>query len=530
MKKIFKVTSEQFNMLLEHNVGKNPINEAFADQTGAVSANVSGNQVYLNFKIDDNDGKYIVSNIFSKFRKNAKNGAYFLTAPVGAVEAFLKGTIITKIFDFLNQKGYSIPTPDQLKVQIEEKSKDVVTAEDKAEARAKYEDLMIKILTNLNDPEIKKLASEVSKFRINPDVTDEAFGHVRSAANALRVLSAKPDATFIATRSQWLTQFNREVKPGATKIILFKKIGSGFDQSKAEKALGVTKDVAYQSPQMKHKFDIAAQSDDSSSGFAPYAVYDISDTVLMPGSRDKDGNLSTFDPFTEKAGLVDNLRGVLNQAAIQFKGVNLNPEDKAKIGAKDTSNKNIEVFSKIFNYMRLQNDLKGVTDNLIKLDPKDDTSVLRAIKAYFSNVAFARAAKDNDLKTNIATAGILAMTEVAPVALAQLIKSNESQLTTLDKPELVSVFGQITKLERIISAKNVVDTTKGITNETEELTERSINSVEDLVGLFGHTMSDLKDGGEDREENNEAIMNEFYNVFNKINNTINEYSNTTRKF
>mgnify|MGYP000253190797 CR=1 FL=1 len=92
----------------------------------------------------------------------------------------------------------------------------------RAEAKEKYDDLVVKILQNLHDPEMRKLASEVSKFRINPDVNDKAFGHIRSAKNALRVLSAKPDATFIATRLQWLNDFNRQVRPDATKIILFK--------------------------------------------------------------------------------------------------------------------------------------------------------------------------------------------------------------------------------------------------------------------------------------------------------------------
>ena len=527
MGKKLKITLEQLDRILEYHIGKYPMNEAFAGQKDTVSANISNNQIYLNFNIDDNDGKYILGNVFSKLRKNSKNGAYFLTAPVGATDAFLGGPIITKIFNFLSQKGYNVPSVDQLKTQILEKSKDVVTPEDRAEAKAKYDDLVVRILQNLNDPEIRRLASEVSKFRINPDVNDKAFGHIRSAKNALRVLSAKPDATYIATRSQWLNEFNRQVKPDATKIVLFKKIGSGFDQSKAEKSLGVTKDVAYQSPHMKHKFDIEAQSDDSGSGFAPYVVYDISDTVLIPGADGGDGNLASFDPFTEKAGLVDNIRGVLNQAAVEFKGVNLSPEDKAKIGARDTSNKNVQVFARVLNYMRMQSDLKGVTDSLIQLDPHDDTSVLKVIKAYFQNVSFARAAKDNDLKTNIATAGILAMTEVAPTALAHLINANQNQFLSLDKSELVTVFSQITKLERIISDDNVIDKNMAVTNENDELNERSINSPEDLAALFGHTMSDLR-GGEETETN-ENIVNEFYTIFNKINNTINEYSNTTRK-
>jgi hypothetical protein len=276
---------------------------------------------------------------------------------------------------------------------------------------------------------------------------------------------------------------------------------------------------------MQHKFDITAKSEDNSSfSGMPKVYYDITDTVLIPGA-DADGNLSQMDKLVDQPGLMDNIRGILNQAAIDMKGVSLSPEDKAKIGAKDTSNKNVMVFAKVLNSMRVEPEFKGLTDNLIKLDPQNDMSVLKVIREYFMNVSFGRAASDRELKSNIATAGILSMTEVAPTALAQLLKSNETSLLSLTKAELVTVFDQIMKLDRIISAPNVVDTTKGVTNEADGLNERSIKSVEDLIGLFGHTLDDLKDGGNDVEDKTDAIMNEFYKVYNKINNTINEHSN-----
>jgi hypothetical protein len=536
MKKIFKITSEQLDKILEHHIGKNPINEAFANQGDAVSANVSNNQIYLNLKIDDKDGKEVVGTIFSKLRKNSKTGSYFLTAPLSAKDSFLGGAVLGKILNFLSQKGYKVPTVDELKAQTDDKatkaSIDPVTPEDKANAKEKYDDLIVKILTNLNNPDIQNLISNISRFRIMPDITDSAFGHIFSAKNALRALAQKPDATFLATRNQWETKYNREVKPGATKVILFVNIGGGdYDASKAEKSLGVTKDVAYQSAQMQHKFDITAKSEAGSSFTGmPKAYYDISDTVLIPGADNTDGDLSQMDKLANQPGLMDNIRGILNQAAIDMKGVSLSPEDKAKIGAKDTSNKNVTVFSKILNSMRLEPEFKGLTDQLIKLDPHDDMSVLKVIKEYFMNVSFGRASSDRELKTNIATTGILAMTQVAPTALAQLLKTNETTLLSLTKGEFSTVFDQVMALDRIITAPNVVDTSKGVTNESDELNERSINSPEDLINLFGHTMNDLKDGDSNKEDDkSDAIMNEFYNVYNKINNTINEHSNFRRK-
>jgi len=534
MKKILKITSEQLDKILEYHIGKNPMDEALANQGDAVSANVSNNQIYLNLKIDDKDGKDVIASIFSKLRKNSKTGSYFLTAPLSAKDSFLGGAVLGKILNFLSQRGYKVPTVDELKAQTEDRATkanlDPITPEDKANAKEKYDDLIVKILTNLNNPDTQKLISNISKFRIMPDITDSAFGHIFSAKNALRALAVKPDATFLATRTQWETKYGREVKPGATKIILYVNIGGGnFDASKAEKQLGVSKDVAYQSAQMQHKFDITAKSEDSSSFTGmPKVYYDISDTVLIPGA-DTDGSLSQMDKVVDQPGLMDNIRGILNQAAIEMKGVSLSPEDKAKIGAKDTTNKNVMVFAKVLNSMRVEPEFKGLTDQLIKLDPNNDMSVLKVIREYFMNVAFGRASSDRELKSNIATTGILSMLEVAPTALAQLLKTNETSLLSLTKAEFVTVFDQVMKLDRIISSPNVVDTTKGVTNEADDLNERSIKSPEDLINLFGHTLDDLKDGDKNTEDKTDAIMNEFYNVYNKINNTINEHSNFRRK-
>jgi hypothetical protein len=535
MKKILKITSEQLDKILEYHIGKNPMDEALANQGDAVSANVSNNQIYLNLKIDDKDGKDVIASIFSKLRKNSKTGSYFLTAPLSAKDSFLGGAILGKILNFLSQRGYKVPTVDELKAQTDDRATkanlDPITPEDKANAKEKYDDLIVKILTNLNNPDTQKLISNISKFRIMPDITDSAFGHIFSAKNALRALAVKPDATFLATRTQWETKYGREVKPGADKIILYVNIGGGnFDVGKAEKELGVKKDVAYQSAQMQHKFDIAAKSEDNSSFTGmPKVYYDISDTVLIPGVDNTDGSLSQMDKVVDQPGLMDNIRGILNQAAIEMKGVSLSPEDKAKIGAKDTTNKNVMVFAKVLNSMRVEPEFKGLTDQLIKLDPNNDMSVLKVIREYFMNVAFGRASSDRELKSNIATTGILSMLEVAPTALAQLLKTNETSLLALTKAEFVTVFDQVMKLDRIISAPNVVDTTKGVTNEADGLNERSIKSPEDLINLFGHTLNDLKDGDKNVEDKTDAIMNEFYKVYNKINNTINEHSNFRRK-
>jgi hypothetical protein len=244
----------------------------------------------------------------------------------------------------------------------------------------------------------------------------------------------------------------------------------------------------------------------------------------MPGA---DGKLSGFDKFVDEPGLADNIKGILNKSAIDMKGVSLSPEDKAKIGVRDTSNKNVEVFSKVFNYMRSDSSLKNVTDDLIKLDPHDDISVLKVVKEYYLNIAFDRASTDRELKTTIATAGILSMLNVAPIALGQILNTNYDKILTLEVEDIIAVWGQIKNLERIIVSRNVVDTSKAVTNETEQVDEATnpdMNSPEDLMNLFGYSLDDLKDGEENTQDNSD-IMNEFYNVYNKINNTINEYSN-----
>lgn len=524
--KILKVTEKQYKLIVEHQTKKELLQEVVNNATDTISINISRNKFgqdlfYLNFNLRKDDGNELTKKYPKSFYENRKKpNSYFMMAPIGAKDAFFNGVVIRNILQTLAVKGYSVPSQDDLKKQADIEVKlDVLTPDEKLQAKESYDNLVVKVLTNLNDQKMRELISKASNLRVTQDIKDAAFGHKYSGKNVLRALAIKPDATFVATRKNWLANYNRMVKPDATKIVLVIPASKGnYDQSKAEKDLGVTKQLAYQSAQMKHKFDIAAQSDESGSSYMNKIFYDISDTYLIPGLADNDGDLSKFDKVMNEPGLLDNLQGLLNQAAINMKGVNLSPEDKAKIGAKDTSDKNVMVFSRVFNYLkdlsigdRL---LTPVVDSLIKLDPKDDNSVYKVINSYFMNVAFDRAASDRQLKANIATAGTLAMDELAPTALVGLLNSNPDILK-LTKPDIVNVFDKIMELQnKVISARNVIDNPTIKTNESENITESTMNSPEDLLALFGYSMSDL----ENKENQNDELLNEYYHINNNINN------------
>lgn len=526
MKK-FKLTEEQMSAVLEYYGNNASLDEAITDSNEIVSFKIGGlqgkEQFYVNFNLDPKHGDDLTKKV-KGFRKNSKiNKSYFLSGPLYAKDAFFKGSVLPQVLKYLSDVGYDVPSLDELKTKADTELRlDIITPADKVSAKENYDNLIVKILSNLNDQKMRDLISKASNLRVTQDIMDEAFGHVFSGKNVLRALAAKPDATFLATRKNWLSKYNRLVKPDATKIILFVNFGGGkFDQDKAEKMLGVKKDDAYQSAQMRHKFDIVAQSTDSSSSFMAKLYYDISDTYLVPGLADNDADLAKFDKVTNEPGLLDNLQGILNQAAINMKGVNLSPEDKAKIGAKDTSNKNVMVFSRVFNYMKdiaiRDRLLKPVVDSLINLDPNDDNSVYRVIKNYFMTIGFDRASDDKELKSNIATAGVLSMNEIAPTALAALLSSNPNILK-LDKPDIVNVFDKIMELQnKVITTKNVIDNPT-MKNESDEIMESKLNSPEDLVALFGYKMSDL--GGENTGEEDSEILKEFYDIYNKINKTI----------
>jgi hypothetical protein len=522
MKRKIKLTLEQVETILNYKA--NTINEAVDNQNDVISFKVSGKSLFINFTLKPVDGDMLVKTYTKYFRKNTKKvNSYFMTAPVTGFDPFFSGNALPNIIKFLTERGYNIPSIDKLKIEAENEVRlDFATPEEKTQANEKYEDLIVKILSNLNDSKMQELISKISDFRVMADIVDNAFGHKFSGKNALRALAVKPDATFLATRSQW-SKYNRKVNLNATKVLLWIKTGGGsYDQEKAEKELGISKSDAYKSTQMKHKFDLTASSSDS-GGFIQKIYYDISDTTLEPGSDPND--LPSSDKIINEPGLIDNLKGVLNQMAIDMKGINLSPEERANLGAKDTSNKNVMVFSRVLNSMRMDETLKNITDNLIQLEPADDMSVYKVLKAYFMNVAFARASDDRELKSNIGTAGILAMDEIAPTALAILLKSNENILK-LEKSDIIEVFGEMMKLQRgVIMSKNVIDDTN-MTNEAENLIESGIKTPEDLIKLFGYSLSDLEDGNNDEdsineteiEEKNKEIKESFFEVYNKLNN------------
>jgi len=523
MKKI-KITEHQYKAILAHQIKKELIQEVANNPAETISINVSRNNIgkdvlYLNFNLRKEDGIELTKKYPKSFYANQKKAnVYFMIVPALIKDKFFdEGIVIRDIIQTLKNKGYSVPSIDELKKRAEIELKlDVLTPDEKAKAKESYDNLVVKVLTNLNDQKMRDLISKASNLRVTQDIKDAAFGHKYSGKNVLRALAIKPDATFVATRKNWMVNYNRLVKPDATKIVLIIPAArGGYDQSKAEKTLGLTKQAAYQSAQMKHKFDIEAQLDDSGSSFMHKIFYDISDTYLIPGLADNDSDLSKFDKVINEPGLLDNLQGILNQAAINTKGVNLSPEEKAKIGAKDTSDKNVMVFSRVFNYMKdlsiSDRLLKPVVDSLITLDPKDDNSVYKVINSYFMNVAFDRASSDRGLKSHIATAGTLAMDELAPIALASLLNSNPAILN-LTKADIVNVFDKIMELQnKVISAKNVIDSPTIKTNESENMMESTINTPEDLLALFGYSMSDLENNQDDK------LLNEYYRINNKIN-------------
>jgi hypothetical protein len=524
MSKEIRLLVEQMKSILNYKT--NIINESVNKQVNPTNLAVSKGFIYINFIIDPADGDPI-NRIYPRyFLKNQKkpNTYYMKTGISSGVNSFFNGNVFPKVIKTLSEKGYNIPSINELIVEAENEIRlEVATPEEKTQAKEKYEDLVVKILSNLNDSKMQELISKISDFRVMADIVDNAFGHKFSGNNALRALAVKPDATFLATRNQW-SKYNRKVNPNATKVLLWIKTGGGsYDQEKAEKELGISKSDAYKSTQMKHKFDLTASSNDS-GGFMQKIYYDISDTTLEPNS---DPSLPSSDKIIDEPGLIDNLKGVLNQMAIDKKGINLSPEERASLGAKDTSNKNVTVFSRVLNYMRMDETLKNITDNLIQLEPADDMSVYKVLKAYFMNVAFARASDDRELKSNIGTAGILAMDEIAPTALAILLKQNQNILK-LEKSDIISVFGEMMKLQRdVIMSKNVIDNSN-MTNEGQNLNESSINTPEDLIKLFGYSLSDLEGENDESdedfvneteiEETNQEIKKSFFEVYNKLNN------------
>jgi hypothetical protein len=331
------------------------------------------------------------------------------------------------------------------------------------------------------------------------------YGKVRSAGNAIKTFAIKPDATFVATRKNFRKLYNRILKPGATPIILTIPSTSGRDVSKAEAELGVKFDDIKNNPHKVDSFRIASTT--GLDGFSFGVFFDVSDTMLIPGYEDN---------FAGQAGLVDNLKGVLNQAAHEELGTSKIQADE--LGLTSDTNKNEIFFNRFVKYLQSN---KGTIPEpelirLSKLDPTKDETVVSILRTYFSEASFAREHDPNmkNAKVYAAIAATLTVEQLAEADRLKIIKMHENNVKNIltTRKDFVSISLPVTAVCRILKPIK------------ESIMNEDINvSPEDVMSIFHIAPESLQNEvTEDVEEctqEKEQIKENFFKLFNKLNKT-----------
>lgn len=178
-------------------------------------------------------------------------------------------------------------------------------------------------LSKINDPvtlEQLKLYSRV--------YGNTTYGHVLSIKNANLIRTYDKDATFVLAPSQW-KKFGRGVKRGAKPLPMYvwipnnKATDKDFEDAKNQNGW---EDTESDNLSLQVKNDIAMKANKSGGITLRSVGYDVRDTYLLSGMKE--------DPWTNEIGLLNNLNGQLNRAAMV---------DKETRGVKEPENKDVEM-------------------------------------------------------------------------------------------------------------------------------------------------------------------------------------------
>lgn len=423
-------------------------------------------------------------------------------------QSYLDGPEFTSLYKDLAKSGkYIMPDIDTTKTLIGQVKFDIVTKKDKEEGKSKYETMLEHIFNTLNDPETQKLLQSMGK--IGFDINERAFGHVLAAANTIRTYSINPNATFVATRTQWLA-LNRILIPNPTPIILYKpKVIGGKDYDKAERVLGVKFADVKDSWQMKHKYEIEASSAEANS--IPYVAFDVSDTTVIPGMSDN---------FVMQKGLENNLIGILNQISKELL-INKSTSDDNNIIPTTDINKLSIAKNILLKYLSKNNYITSKFDynKFVAMNPVDENTITELLRIYYS-IEFQKEDDKNVREAKI-NAGILATLITENIAkgkslkLYKIYERNIKEYLT-DKKYFAEIFIPVSRINGVLKSFN---------ESKENINEMQINSPEDLMRLFHINPESLTNSSQEKSietpnnttfEEINKIKEGFFNTLNKL--------------
>jgi hypothetical protein len=162
----------------------------------------------------------------------------------------------------------------------------------------------------------------------------------------MSILSQNPMASFVTTPETWRVKFNRQIKPGAKKIIVTKSSPYGnaswADRNNSARAHGFQdmKDAKqFTNNSVQTLGSIEMDANRGNSVFYKVIMYDVTDTI--PPADPKD------DVWTNDMGLINNLTGAINFAAQKKED-----ETNAQIGNVQTQQQSAQVSASLSTAMK----------------------------------------------------------------------------------------------------------------------------------------------------------------------------------
>jgi hypothetical protein len=220
-------------------------------------------------------------------------------------------TFIDKLTDCIKSLGtYDDTSVNAFGDSLMDKIAQCPTEADIANSNAKIASNWKELLSKLQDPDFRKM---LLNFQTTVACAKK-YGHILSKKNVMSILSQNPMASFVTTPETWRVKFNRQIKPGAQKIIVTKSSNYGNTswaaRNNSARAHGFqdmkdAKDFTNNSVQTMGSIEMDANK--GNSGFYKVIMYDVADTI--PPADPKD------DVFTNDIGLINNLTGAINSAA-----------------------------------------------------------------------------------------------------------------------------------------------------------------------------------------------------------------------
>lgn len=245
-------------------------------------------------------------------------------------ETWLDGSDLNAVQSVLIKGGYN---PDEVKhledeiaIGFHSKVKEEVKqVHDKAGETAM--DMWQNYLSKINDPVTRKQIELYSRV-----YRKVSYGNILSVKNTALIKSYDKGATFVLAPGKWKELFGRGIKRNAKPLPLYVYINKGKATNKdiedAKKTAGWEEtDDEDLSTQVKYNINMKANK---TGGFTlRYIGYDVRDTYLLSGAKE--------DKWSSEIGLLNNLSGELNAAAIQDRQKrNVQPETSDTIMDKRT--------------------------------------------------------------------------------------------------------------------------------------------------------------------------------------------------